>query len=123
MGTSLVGLELGNYVIVLLQRVVAGGETSDVVIHADTRPPPDGQADSLTVMEMAGLVDVDGDATLELVTTYDGYEWGKSDLWDVRGNPTVLLGFSKPAAASESVSRRGRPGWRRPRLAGTAGLG
>jgi hypothetical protein len=63
----------------------------DVVVHADTRPPPAGQADSLTVVDIEGLADVDGDGILELGTSYRGYEWSGAEILDLQDQPTVLL--------------------------------
>jgi len=88
---SLVGLGPGNYSIVVFRRVGPGGDVENVAVHADTAPPPVGQADSLTVVEIEGLADVDGDGILELGTSYRGYEWSGAELIDLRDEPTVLL--------------------------------
>jgi hypothetical protein len=88
---SLIGLGPGNYSVVLLRRVGPSGDVEDVVVHADTRPPPAGDADSLTVVEVEGLADVDGDGILELGTSYRGYEWSGAELIDLRAAPAVLL--------------------------------
>ena len=86
------GLGPGNYSILLLQRLGPNGTVENSVIYADTEPPPADHADSLTVVTVEALADVNGDGTFELATHYYGYEWGGYSLWDLTGAPSRVLG-------------------------------
>lgn len=90
-GDSVYGLGPGHYSILLMRRV-RGGTVDNIVLHADTEPPPEGQADSLTVYEIIDLADVNGDGALELAAGYYGYEWSGTVLYDLGAEPEIVLG-------------------------------
>ena len=90
-GDSVWGLGPGHYSIMVLRRV-RGNTVDNIIVHADTEPPPVGDADSLTVYEIVGLMDVNGDGLLDLAARYYGYEWFGVSLYDLRADPEVVLG-------------------------------
>ena len=48
----------------------------------------------MTVYEIVGLINVNGDGVLELAARYCGYEWFGVQLFDLRASPKVVLGSS-----------------------------
>lgn len=87
---SIWGLGPGHYSVVLYRRVTADGSVENIVIHSDLDPP--GQvADSLTEVRIRGLLDLNGDGVLELVTSYRGYEWGGHEIRSLQREPAVVI--------------------------------
>jgi hypothetical protein len=90
---GIAGLGPGHYSIVIVRKLLSDDSVANIVLHADTDPPGPGVADSLTAVEVRGVADVDGDGTLELATSYYGYEWGGAELYSLTGaEPTLWIG-------------------------------
>ncbi len=84
-----------TYSIVGLRKVVQGSEVATVILweHRGTVDWEKGFPE-LAAATLAGFTDIDGDGTLEIVVSSNGYEWWDVGLYRVQGTEAVRLAGS-----------------------------
>jgi len=79
----------GDYCLVFMERETAKGVTRQI-LHGDAYPRADPEA-APSIHEITGLLDLDGDGRLEVITHTGYYEGGGCQVWELRGDELVKV--------------------------------